>query len=249
MRTQILNTPVDLLSLDQTIARAELAMRTRRRCQHVALNVAKLVNMRWSANLHRDVVEADIIGIDGAGICLAGWLLGMGRLERVAGIDLMHHLLRTCAEKGYRPYIFGAKQDVLDRAIYKIRQQFPTIEIAGYRNGYFNPSDEPDIIAEIRASKADCLFVAIVSPIKERFARSYRNELGVPFVMGVGGSVDVLAGLVKRAPNWVQRCGLEWAYRISQDPWRLWKRYFVTNSVFALLLAQALIKRLLQPLG
>ena len=246
-RINFMDVPLDVLTMSETIARIDEAMRSRTRLQQVVVNVAKFVMMRSNEELRRDVVEFDLINVDGMGIVIAARLLGFGKIERIAGIDLMREALRLCAEKGYRPYFFGAKQEVLNKAIIEIKRLFPAIDVAGCRNGYFKSEDELGIVNTIRASKADCLFIAISSPTKERFIRRYRDELGVSFVMGVGGSIDVIAGFVKRAPLWTQKWGLEWAFRLGQEPRRMWKRYLFTNSMFAIILSGTLLRRMLAP--
>ena len=104
------------------------------------------------------------------------------------------------------------------------------------QDGYFSPEAEQAVVSAINESNADCLFVAMPTPRKERFLRRYRDELKVSFVMGVGGSFDVYGGKVKRAPRWMQRLGLEWAFRVAQEPRRLWRRYFTTNMKYIRLL-------------
>jgi N-acetylglucosaminyldiphosphoundecaprenol N-acetyl-beta-D-mannosaminyltransferase len=241
-RLTFLGVPLDPLSMRETLDLADYAMANRVRMQHVAVNVAKIITIRANPDLRRDVLESDIISVDGMGVIWGARLAGHRLPERVAGIDLMEHLLKLCADRGYRPFILGARQEVLDLALARIRERHPRLRIAGSRNGYFSRDDEPQIVDEIRQSKPDCLFVAISSPIKERFTRQYRDLLGVPFLMGVGGSIDVMAGLTSRAPLWVQRIGCEWLYRLGQEPTRLWHRYLMTNSAFAVLLAAELAR-------
>ena len=244
MRSELLGIPFDILSFDETIQRAVTAMERRELTQHVALNAAKLVNARHDPVLRRDVVESHIIGIDGMGIVLAARMLGMPVRERVAGVDLMDQLLQICADKGFRPFLLGAKQHVLEKAAIVANQRWPNLDFAGLRNGYFEKHQEPDVVRQILESRADCLFIGMPTPRKERFLHRYRNELGVPFIMGVGGSLDILAGHTKRAPVYVQKAGLEWFYRIYQEPKRMWWRYARTNTIFAGLLAKAMLTRL-----
>jgi N-acetylglucosaminyldiphosphoundecaprenol N-acetyl-beta-D-mannosaminyltransferase len=239
MRVEFLNTPVDVLTLEETVNRAVVAMRNRCTCQHVALNVAKLVKMRRDPELWRDVTESDIVGIDGVGIVWGARILGIRVKERVAGIDLFERLLEVCAREGFRPYFLGAREDVLDRAISRLRLRLPTLHIAGSRNGYFSSEEEKEVIQAIRESDADCLFVAMPTPRKERLLAKFRGDLGVAFIMGIGGSIDVIAGVVKRAPPAVQALGLEWLYRLAQEPRRMFWRYISTNTIFAVLLARA----------
>jgi N-acetylglucosaminyldiphosphoundecaprenol N-acetyl-beta-D-mannosaminyltransferase len=243
MRQELFEIPIDSLTFDETVGRAVESMRRRTLTQHVAINVAKLVKARSDAELRRDICQSDIVGIDGMGILIAARLLGIAVPERVAGVDLMLALLGACAENGFRPYFLGARQEVLERAMAVARGRWSRLDFAGSRNGYFRPEDEPGIVDAIKESGADCLFIAMPTPQKERFLHCYREALGVPFIMGVGGSFDVLAGKVERAPVMVQRAGFEWAYRIYQEPARMWWRYASTNVVFAGLLGRALIGR------
>jgi N-acetylglucosaminyldiphosphoundecaprenol N-acetyl-beta-D-mannosaminyltransferase len=243
MRREFLGLAIDPLTADETVARAVEAMRTRQLTQHVAINVAKLVKARRDPELRRDISESHVVGIDGMGIVWGARLLGVSVPERVAGIDLMERLLAACAAEGLRPYFLGARQDVLERAVAETRRRWPRVAFAGYRNGYFSRGEESAIVRQIRDAGADCLFIGMPTPHKERFLRRYRDELGVPFIMGVGGSFDVLAAHVRRAPAFMQRAGLEWLYRIYQEPARMWWRYVSTNTVFVGLVGKALIGR------
>lgn len=243
MRRQFLGLTIDTLTTEDTVECALRAMRTKELTQHVAINVAKLVKARHDPDLRRDIEESHIVGIDGMGIVWGARLLGINVPERVAGIDLMERLLAACAAEGFRPYFLGARQEVLSRAVAEAERRWPGLIFAGYRNGYFSRDEEADIVRQIRETGADCLFIGIPTPHKERFLRRYREQLGVPFIMGVGGSFDVLAAHVTRAPLVMQRAGLEWLYRIYQEPRRMWWRYVSTNTVFVGLLGKALIGR------
>jgi N-acetylglucosaminyldiphosphoundecaprenol N-acetyl-beta-D-mannosaminyltransferase len=244
MRVTLLGLPVDILSSDETIGRIIAAIDTRQRCQHVALNVAKLVNARTNAELDRDVRESDIVGIDGMGIVYALRLLGHPVPQRVAGVDLFESLMAECANRGLRPYLLGATPEVLGAARRNLSEQHPGLIFAGSHHGYFTTEQEASVCDQIRASRADCLFIAMPTPRKERFMARHRDSLGVPFVMGVGGTLDVVAGHVKRAPAFVQNLGLEWAYRMMQEPRRLATRYLRTNVIFCALLLRALLVHL-----
>jgi N-acetylglucosaminyldiphosphoundecaprenol N-acetyl-beta-D-mannosaminyltransferase len=243
MRVDFLGCSVDILTMAETVERAKLAMRERKRVQHVALNVAKFVNMRSDGVLHADVMGSDVIGIDGMGILLALRLFGVPVAERVTGIDLCWEVLKACATAGFRPFLLGATPAVLTRATDVIAGTFPTIQIAGVRDGYFRPEEEGEVVEQIINSKADCLFIAMPTPRKERFLAAHRDRLGVPFIMGVGGSLDVIAGQVPRAPLIMQSMGLEWLYRVYQEPRRMWWRYAKTNTLFAAILIRAMIHR------
>jgi N-acetylglucosaminyldiphosphoundecaprenol N-acetyl-beta-D-mannosaminyltransferase len=244
MRAELLGAPLDLLTMEETLARAEDAIARGIPLRHVALNVAKLVNLRRDDVLRRDVAEAGIVGADGAGIVLAARLLGLPMPGRVAGVDLMERLFDRAAAQGWRPYLLGATPQVLARATARLRARHPALRLAGAHHGYFAPAEEPAVVAAIRASSAELLFVAMPTPRKERFLAAHGAALGVPFVMGVGGAFDVLAGEVARAPRWAQRAGLEWAVRMAQEPLRLGPRYLRTNAVFAAILLRAVMRRM-----
>lgn len=231
-RINLFGCKLDAVTMDQTVERIAIAIHQRKRITHAALNTAKLISMRQDPELYRDVSTADLVTADGMGILLASRLAGQPLTERVTGIDLMERVLILCAKNGFRPYILGARQEVLDAAVYRIRLKHPELSLAGVRHGYFTPGDETTIIAEINASNADCVFVGVPTPMKERFIARNRHQLNAAFVMGVGGSIDVLAGHVQRAPSWMQRAGLEWLFRLLQEPRRMWRRYLVTNTKF-----------------
>jgi len=243
-RIDLLGCPVDAVTLDDAVRRIGRAIRERRRLVHVAMNTAKLVRMGRDPLLHRDVLRGDLITADGMGIVLGARLFGQPLPGRVTGIDLMERVLALCARQGFRPYILGARAEVLERALYRLRRRHPSLRLAGSHHGYFAPEDEEGLVARINAARADCLFVAMPTPAKETFIARHAGTLTPAFIMGVGGSVDVIAGRVRRAPRWMQRAGLEWLYRTWQEPRRMWRRYLVTNTVFLGLIVTALSLRL-----
>lgn len=243
MREEFLGVPIDILSLNETVDLADKSMVSRRRCQHVALNVAKLVKMRQQPELWRDVVESDIVGIDGMGILWGCRLLGLNAHERVAGVDLFKEILGLCNRKQFRPFFLGATDGVLQKMIFRLRAELPELRIAGWHHGYFAPEEDARLVKAIRRSGADCLFLGLPTPRKERLLAQYKDDFGVPFIMGVGGSFDVLAGAVNRAPLWMQSAGLEWFYRLYQEPRRMFWRYLSTNISFANLLTRELAGR------
>lgn len=242
-RMEFMGSPMHALTMGETLDIAEEAMVLKRPLHHTVVNVAKLVNMRSNAELRDDVATADMINIDGTGVLWGGRLCGLQIPERVAGIDIMINLFGVCAARGFRPYLLGAEQAVLDAVQRRLRRDYPRLTVAGMRNGYFRPEDEPDVLEAINESGADCLFVAMPTPRKERFLRKHRDALVPNFVMGVGGSFDVYGGKVARAPKVVQTVGFEWLFRVAQEPRRLWPRYYETNSAYAVLLLREWLRR------
>ncbi len=234
-RFKVLNTYVNALTLDESVAEVEGIIERGVPTQHVVVNASKVNLMEADPELAEIVNACPLINADGASIVWAAKRLGVPVTERVAGIDLFLRLVDVAAEKGYGIYLFGAKEEVVAKVKAIFEEAYPNLRICGYRNGYFTEEDEPRIVADMAASGADMMFVAFSSPKKERWVHKYLDATGIPFVMGVGGSFDVVAGVTDRAPKWMQDHGLEWFYRFIQEPGRLWKRYIVGNTKFVLL--------------
>ena len=218
-----------------TLLFIENAISNNTQIHHVVVNAAKLVNMRKDYRLRESVINCDIINADGQSLVWAARFLGTPLPERVAGIDLMTGLVEMAHRKKYKIFLLGAKEEVVRATVDLYEKKYGREIIAGYRHGYYQKEDEAEIAAQIAASGAQMLFVAITSPKKEIFLSKYKDLIRVPFIMGVGGSFDVISGQTKRAPLWMQKAGLEWLYRVSREPRRLWKRYLMTNSAFVYL--------------
>ena len=231
-RISICNIPVDALTMQETIALIDKAIEEHRPIHHVVINAAKVVNAQKDEALKESIVSCDIINADGQAIVWAASFLNRPLPERVAGIDLMDNLVKLAAEKKYRIFFLGAKENVVKNVVNVYTEKYGKEIIAGYRNGYFTKDDELVIAKQIAESGASILFVAMSSPKKEIFLNTYKHLIKMPFIMGVGGSFDVVSGLVKRAPVWMQKWGLEWFYRVMQEPRRMWKRYLFGNSEF-----------------
>lgn len=240
-RATVLDCRIDRVDLDEALARCEAAIESGRFVQHMAINVAKLVAMRDDARLRHSIAQCELVTADGQGVVWASRILNDALPERVTGIDLMQQLLARAAEKGYRVYVLGARGEILERAVKRMRSDFPELDVVGYRDGYYDDADESEVARTIKDARPDILFVAMNSPRKELFLAKYRDSLQVPFVMGVGGAIDVIAGLRRRAPIWVQKMGLEWLFRMVQEPRRLGPRYLSTNARFLLLLGRELV--------
>lgn len=237
-RINFLGASMDTSTMAETVDVIAQRLKRGEFTQHVVVNVAKLVNMRKDAVLAKSVTDCDIINIDGTGVVWGARFLGHNVAERVAGVDLFHQLNSMAEQEGFPVFYLGAQDEIVSKTALIMKKRHPALQIAGYHHGYFW-DDEEKIVDEIRRSGAKLLFVAITSPKKENFINKWKDQLGVDFVMGVGGTFDVVAGKVKRAPVWMQRAGLEWFYRVLQEPRRMWKRYFVTNTQFAWLLIKA----------
>jgi N-acetylglucosaminyldiphosphoundecaprenol N-acetyl-beta-D-mannosaminyltransferase len=243
MKIDFLGIPVDSLTMSETITLIDDAISQNKRINHVVINAGKVVAMQTNKQLFESVVSCDIINADGQSIVWAARFLGKYLPQRVAGADLMQELVQVASVKGYKCFFFGAKEDVVKKVVDIYTEKYGSSIIAGYRNGYFYENDEPEIARQIADSGAHLLFVAITSPRKENFMYTYRDVLSnVNFTMGVGGTFDVVAGYTKRAPIWIQDMGLEWFFRLIQEPKRMWYRYLIGNSKYIWLVFKAKIK-------
>ncbi|MBA10554.1 MAG: glycosyltransferase [Flavobacteriaceae bacterium] len=232
-RIHTLNTIIDNLNMQETLQVINDTIDSGAQLHHVVINAAKMVAMQTDLKLRQSVNSCDLINADGQSVVWASRILGQPLKERVAGIDLMENLVELAYKKNYKIFFFGAKEEVVSRVVNNYKIKYSRDIIAGYRNGYFKKEDEVDIAKQISDSGADILFVAISSPTKENFLYDNKETLrGVNFIMGVGGSFDVVSGLVKRAPLWMQKIGMEWFYRFVQEPKRMWKRYLIGNIKF-----------------
>jgi N-acetylglucosaminyldiphosphoundecaprenol N-acetyl-beta-D-mannosaminyltransferase len=239
--------PICAETMSDALRRVHDAVSNRRPLHIGVVNAAKIVNMRRDPVLRSAVTASHVVYADGMSVVWASRFLGKSLPERVAGIDLMSAILERGNNHGYRVYCLGATEAVLDKVCATFRRQYPGVTIAGRHHGYFDACGEEAVAKKIKAARADVLFVAITSPKKEHFMARWAEVIDVPVVHGVGGSFDVIAGIVERAPERWQRLGLEWLYRVKQEPGRLWKRYLVTNTVFLCLMISEKLKSLLKP--
>jgi N-acetylglucosaminyldiphosphoundecaprenol N-acetyl-beta-D-mannosaminyltransferase len=238
----VLGCPITKLGLQDFVQSAENFISSGKPHYIAVVNVAKVIKMRSDPFLDESVRSADLIGADGVPLVWASRLLGDSLPGRVNGTDLMYSLMAKANEKGYRIFFFGAKQEVLDKVVETVRRRYPGIQIAGFHHGYFSSSEEWDIVQQIRAAQADILFIAFDTPKKELWVKRYLAEMNVSVVHGVGGSFDVFAGVIPRAPLWMQRGGLEWFFRMCQEPRRMWRRYLITNTVFVVILMKEWVR-------
>lgn len=231
-RINLLNTIVDVLSVDETIKLVEEYVVRKEPLHLMGVNADKINELNNNELLRKIVNSCGIINADGASVVLASRLLKKPLPERVAGIDLMIDLIKLSEDKGYSVYFLGAKQKVVEETAAVIKKKFPNLVIDGFRNGYFSEAEWDSISDELLELKPDFVFVGITSPTKEYLIEYLQNKGNKSVFMGVGGSFDVISGNIKRAPIWMQNLNLEWLFRVGQEPKRLFKRYFVGNCIF-----------------
>ncbi|MFO1207031.1 MAG: WecB/TagA/CpsF family glycosyltransferase [Burkholderiales bacterium] len=242
-RVAVLGCFVDNLSMNETLDAIESFIAEASPHQHVAINVDKLVKARRDPALREIINACHLINVDGMPVVWAARMLGIPLKERVSGVDLFEAVMQRAAQKQWRIYLLGAREEVVSEVHRSYANKYPGLVIAGHRNGYWTANEEPEVVEHIRKAQVDILFVAISSPKKEQFLGRYQQVMKVPFAMGVGGTFDVAAGIVKRAPPWMQRSGLEWFYRFLQEPRRMFRRYFVDDMAFFGMLAAELGRR------
>jgi N-acetylglucosaminyldiphosphoundecaprenol N-acetyl-beta-D-mannosaminyltransferase len=231
-RIKFLNTYIDKISIDNVKEYIFQAIDNKKKIHIVYLNALKIYEIDKNPLMKKAISEAELILADGVPIVWVSKLFKNPLPGRVNGTDLFELLLSECESRNKSVYFLGSKEDILIKMLDVIKIKYPKLSIAGHRNGYFSDKDDNDIINDINKSNADILFIGISSPKKELWANKYKNKINVPIIKGVGGSFDVLAGVVSRAPVWMQKYGLEWLYRVIMEPKRMLKRYLITNFYF-----------------
>ena len=234
---KILGVPMHPLTMNESVAVLEEKLQKKEQAFVVTAN-AEIIMMCQQDKEYNNIVseQADLVLPDGAGAVWAGRYLGNEVPERVAGFDLYNQLLKLSADKGYKAYFFGGAPGVAEAAKNKAEELYPGVQIVGCRNGYFTEAEEEAIIKEINDAAPDMLFVALGAPKQEKWLVKYRNQLKPRVLMGIGGSFDVLAGKMERAPKWMQEASLEWAFRLYKQPSRFMRMLalpkFVLKVIF-----------------
>lgn len=225
MRDQIkiLNVNVDCVNLDEAMQKVEEFVLEQKPHHIVTANPEIIYASNYNPELLGIVNHAALVTADGTGVVWASGQLGRHLQERVTGIDLVYKICEKAPQKGWKLFILGSAPGVADAAADNIRKMYPGVEIVGTQHGYFKPEEEPEIVEIIKKSTPDVLFVALGAPKQEFWISKYMDELQVPVMLGIGGSMDVLSGNVKRAPEIWQKMNLEWLYRLLSQPSR-WKR-------------------------
>lgn len=243
-RVAFLGCPVDCLTSGQLLAEVRESIRGRQPAKVIQfVNANKVAMVRSEPAMGRILERADYVLADGQPMLPLAAMLGITIPERIDGIGLMHKLLELADREGFSIYLLGARQEIVEECVRRIRRDFPRARIAGYRNGYFEEPEIPAIARAVCQTAPDLLFLGMGSPLKERLADEWKEQLGARVIQGVGGSFDVMAGMVRRAPRWMQRGGVEWLYRIIQEPRRMFWRYMKTNGSCLRVFGSALVKR------
>ena len=219
-KIDILGVNVDSVTMAQAVSQVQDYMDEKKNVLIATANAEMIMRATHDEELRHILNEAALVVPDGAGTVWAAHHLGYEMPERVAGFDLAQELMRIAPGKKQRVFFFGSAPGVAEKAKAKAEELYPGIEIVSVRNGYFSADDEPEIIAEIKAAKPDLLLAALGVPKQEKWLYQHKEELGVPVSIGVGGTLDVMAGVMKRAPLWMQKAKLEWLFRGALQPKR-----------------------------
>lgn len=238
-RHEVLGYQITAIRMPEMVSLCEEAIDERRPLQIGVVNAAKIVHGRRNPALRDAVRDCDVVLADGQSVVWASRLLGAALPERITGIDLFTRLLELADRRAHRVFLLGASAEVVAETAARTSKDYAGLSIVGFRDGYFSGAEAEDVARQVRDARPDMLFLGMSSPKKELFLARYRALMGVPIMHGVGGAFDIVAGVTHRAPSAWQRVGMEWAYRLIQEPGRMWKRYLYTNTAFVWLVARA----------
>ena len=218
---EVVGIKIDNVNMDEAAALMEVFLETDRCSKVFTPNSEILLAAVGDGEFGSVLNSGHLVVPDGIGVVIASRFYGTPLKERVAGFDLMMRLMDIADSRGKSVYLLGGREGVAEEAAIKLTESYSSLRIAGTRNGYFEEDSENDIVNEINNSKADILLAALGAPKQEKFIYKHSDNLKVKIAMGVGGSLDVLAGKVKRAPEFYQKAGLEWFYRLVKEPRRI----------------------------
>jgi N-acetylglucosaminyldiphosphoundecaprenol N-acetyl-beta-D-mannosaminyltransferase len=219
----LLGMRIDRVSMEETLRLVEHFIDEGGPHHIVTADASMVVTYTQEPEFARIVDVSDLVTPDGAGILWASRYQGTPVQHKVSGVDLAAHCCALSAEKGWRIFFFGAAPGIAEEAHARMLARYPDARLVGFRDGFFKPEDEPKVVEQIRAARPDILLVALGIPKQEKFIARHRAELGVPVMIGVGGTLDVFSGTVRRAPVWMQNTGLEWLYRLASNPKKISK--------------------------
>jgi len=220
-RVKISDIFIDNLEWEEVANFAERFIRSQKGHQIITANSLMINAVERDSQLREAFHNADLVLADSIGIVWASEFLGYGKPARIPGINLMLSFCELAASKEYTIYLLGSHGLVLNKAAENLKKKFPGLKILGMRDGYFKENEDGEILKEIRNLKPDFLFAGIGSPRAEKWIYQNLRELNVPVCMGIGGSLDVISGRLRRAPRQFRQSGFEWTYRLLQEPWRI----------------------------
>ena len=242
-RANVLGMPVDCVTMEQAVHLVRQAWRGDRVFHVVTANAEMIYSSNRDPALAEIIHSADLVTADGAGVVKASRLLGCPAPERVAGYDLMVECLKEAARQEVPVYLLGAHPDMMSQALCRAKECYPGLQVVGSHHGYFASDEQDHILNDINKSQPALLLVAMGVPRQEKWIDRHKQKLPPCAVIGVGGSFDVLAGKIRRAPLWIQKAGLEWLYRIVREPYRIKRAPALPLFLMLVLLQAAGLKR------
>jgi N-acetylglucosaminyldiphosphoundecaprenol N-acetyl-beta-D-mannosaminyltransferase len=238
IRVEVLGVPVDCVNMEQALDAVDAMIAGDRPQTVLAVNPEKVIVAQDDDSILRSLQQAGLLIPDGIGVVFAVRFMTDRKIERVPGSELMPAICERAGKKGYRVFLYGAAPDVNEKAVEVLKERYPGLQVAGHQHGYLEEGGMPELIQAINASKADVLFVALGSPRQETWMAKYLSQLDVKVCQGVGGTFDVLAGRVKRAPAVFRKLHLEWFYRLATEPKRLLRQTALPRFFFQVIRAK-----------
>lgn len=240
---KIFNIRIHPLQMSEFLSIIKLNIENENQITQVGVNSATVNELVKNAEFRRAVNNADLVHIDGMSVVWALRFMGYKVPERVATPDLADEVMKMAEKEKFSIFLLGAKETILLSCKENLLKTFPELEIAGCQNGYYMPEEEPLIVERINEVKPDIMLIGMPSPQKELFFEKYGYELTAKYILGVGGYFDIVSGYTKRAPKWMQNCGLEWLYRLIQEPRRMWRRYLIGINQFLWIVLKLKLKK------
>jgi len=235
----ILGVKIARMTMDQVLEWIRVMVEQGKPRQIVTANAEIIHKANHEPEFRKSLEKADLLTADGSGVMWAAKAVGDPLPERVTGIDLVNRLFSLAEEKGWKVYFLGAAPEVVEKAVLNTLSKHPLLRVSGFQHGYYSQEETAGVVANISGMKPDILLVAMGAPRQEEFIQEYLKELNVPVSIGVGGSFDVLAGLARRAPQWMQHWGLEWLYRLYKQPSRFVRMLALPKFVLEVLWRRA----------
>lgn len=243
LKVEILGFQLERCTYIDLLLKIKKSIQSKTYYRFILLNPFLLLEARKNSKYKEYVRTCNIVAADGFGLSFIGRVFGRPFPERITGTDLLPRLAQKGSEEGWRFYFLGAKPGVAGKAYEKLKNVYPKFNVIGIHHGYFSEEEEKEVVGDIKIKKPDILVVCLGAYKQEMFIKKHQKELGVPVAYGTGATFDFIAGKVKRAPKWMQNMGLEWLFRLIQEPRRLWKRYLIGNAVFIWLVVKELVRK------
>jgi N-acetylglucosaminyldiphosphoundecaprenol N-acetyl-beta-D-mannosaminyltransferase len=246
-RLIICDIPVDSLTMDEVLELISAHIKTKRKTTIFTPNADHVVKARFDQELKKAYSEADLSLVDGMPLVWVSGIFGKRLPQRINGTNLFLKLCETCSERGFSMFLLGAREEVTGKAVNTIHKRFPSLKLSGSYTPPFEAVFEDDevwkIAEQVNRARPDIVCVAFGCPKQEKWISRYRESLDATIFLTIGASLDFISGRLRRAPEWIQNAGLEWLWRLAQEPRRLWKRYLIGNTIFLYMIVKEIVKR------